>query len=116
MRAIKLKDDIFETEVVVYLSTMKEFNRMAKRKGFVPEDEEDTTGQHQVHFKGKATKHIIWVSSKSKNRINILAHEMIHMAMKRFKHLNIPINLANQETFAYFYGAMLGQAVKKLKI
>lgn len=113
-----IKEKIFATKAEIYLCTMNEFNKVAEKKGYASEGEDDTTGLHQVVYKKDDTLHVIWVNSKTKrtDRLNILAHEMVHLVMKRFKRIAVPIGPKNEETFAYFYASMLAEAAKKIGI
>lgn len=116
MKVIRIKEDVFSTKVQIFVCSMKKFNELAERNGFAPEGDEDTTGTHQVHYKGGSSTHIIWIKGEAskEEKIDILAHEMIHLVMKRFKNLQVPIGPKNEETFAYFYASMFTKALYKL--
>ena len=116
MKTFKLKDSTYQTNITVLYGTLADYNKYVGRRGLQEEKEEDTTGMHVFYTTKIDNYHLIWVSTKEPRikMINTLAHELIHLVMKRFTYIGIPINKKNDEAFAYFYASLLEQAIKKL--
>lgn len=116
MKRVVIKDNVFETKIEVYLCTRQQFNNIARRRGWKEEDESDTTGSMQSHYGEGQSRYVVWVSSQANNSemLNIVAHELVHLTMRRFKDMNVQVNLKNDEVFAYFYASILQRIMKKL--
>lgn len=114
MRKFKIPDQTYETEIIVIICPSKVMEKKFNWK----DSEENTHGMFlsKMDRKKKETHYFIWLNSKkpSKRYHRVLSHELIHLVFQRFKDIGIPVNIKNDETFAYFYEALLAAALKKI--
>lgn len=128
MKIIKIREDVFETEITIFYNcSYQEFSKKVKQQFNVVLNESDETitisGQCFNYFNNKSGKSLRFIFleklNKSPKFIGILTHELFHMVVRVLDDKGVPIvrnveNKSGDETGSYLLESYLVKVLNKI--